>query len=182
MSARLSPAVVPRLIAPEPTAQTSSRRLHLQGTAHNCIRSIAAAMVVQVEPRQLVALQAHAERIRNLCVLAHVDHGKTTLSDHLIASNGLIHPRLVGKLRFLDSRDDEQQRGVTMKSSSISLLYRHEDSTAPASSRTSASTSGAGPQPSGTGSSDHSMPSDDAAGGEYLINLIDSPGHIDFCR
>ena len=48
------------------------------------------------------------ERIRNICILAHVDHGKTTLSDHLIGANGLIHPRLVGELRYLDSRDDEQ--------------------------------------------------------------------------
>ena len=48
------------------------------------------------------------ERIRNICILAHVDHGKTTLSDHLIGSNGLIHPRMVGELRYLDSRDDEQ--------------------------------------------------------------------------
>lgn len=85
-----------------------------------------------------------------MCILAHVDHGKTTMSDHLIGSNGLIHPRLMGELRFLDSRDDEQARlcsqpalrastaslsllftfesavkvrGITMKSSSISLLY-----------------------------------------------------------
>jgi ribosome assembly protein 1 len=58
-----------------------------------------------------------------MCILAHVDHGKTTLSDHLIACNGLIHPRMVGELRYLDSRDDEQARGITMKSSSISLLY-----------------------------------------------------------
>lgn len=62
-------------------------------------------------------------RIRNICILAHVDHGKTTMSDHLIASNGLIHPKLVGEMRYLDSRDDEQARGITMKSSSISLLY-----------------------------------------------------------
>lgn len=62
-------------------------------------------------------------RIRDICILAHVDHGKTTLSDHLIASNGLIHPKLVGEMRYLDSRDDEQARGITMKSSSISLLY-----------------------------------------------------------
>jgi len=55
--------------------------------------------------------------------MAHVDHGKTTLSDHLIATNGLIHPKMVGELRYLDSRDDEQARGITMKSSSISLLY-----------------------------------------------------------
>ena len=51
---------------------------------------------------------AKQDRIRNICILAHVDHGKTTMSDHLIASNGLIHPRLVGELRYLDSRDDEQ--------------------------------------------------------------------------
>lgn len=48
------------------------------------------------------------DRIRNICILAHVDHGKTTMSDHLIAANGLIHPKLVGQMRYLDSRDDEQ--------------------------------------------------------------------------
>ena len=47
-----------------------------------------------------------------MCILAHVDHGKTTLSDHLIGSNGLIHPRLMGELRYLDSRDDEQARSA----------------------------------------------------------------------
>lgn len=62
-------------------------------------------------------------RIRNMCIMAHVDHGKTTLSDHLIATNGLIHPKMVGELRYLDSRDDEQARGITMKSSSISLMF-----------------------------------------------------------
>ena len=55
------------------------------------------------------------ERIRNICILAHVDHGKTTMSDHLIASNGLIHPRLVGELRYLDSRDDEQVGCIVLR-------------------------------------------------------------------
>jgi ribosome assembly protein 1 len=70
-------------------------------------------------------LQAIPERIRNICVLAHVDHGKTSLSDSLIASNAIINPKLAGTLRYLDSREDEQQRMITMKASSIALLYTH---------------------------------------------------------
>lgn len=118
--------------------------------------------------RSLARLPPPQDRVRNMCILAHVDHGKTTLSDHLIGSNGLIHPRLMGELRcergelraaawaarpcttgahtrvlhhapcthkqqapspapgacrYLDSLEDEQVRGITMKASSISLLY-----------------------------------------------------------
>lgn len=83
-----------------------------------------------------------ASSIRNICILAHVDHGKTTMADHLIAAagGGLVHSRQAGKLRFLDYRDDEQQRAITMKSACIRLRFK-----------------------------------------DHVINLIDSPGHVDFC-
>lgn len=112
----------------------------------------------RVEPQQLLDLQNHVEKIRNFCILAHVDHGKTTLSDSLVSSNGIISARLAGKLRFLDSTEEEQKRGITMHSSAIALLYRLEDK-------------------SGGGGDDTTGP---AAADEYLINLVDSPGHIDF--
>lgn len=67
------------------------------------------------------------ERLRNICILAHVDHGKTTLSDCLISSNNIISSKLAGTLRYLDSREDEQQRQITMKASSISLIYGYTE-------------------------------------------------------
>lgn len=114
---------------------------------------------MEVSTSTIVSLQEQTERIRNVCILAHVDHGKTTLSDHLIASNGLIHPRLAGELRYMDSNEEEQARGITMKSSSISLLHIPTD--------------GSSQEP---GQSDNAQ---ERMG--YLFNLIDSPGHIDFC-
>ena len=85
--------------------------------------------------------------------MAHVDHGKTSLTDALIATNGIISPKMAGKIRYLDSRPDEQLRGITMESSAISLYFSMLRRSAP----------DATPEPK-----------------EYLINLIDSPGHIDF--
>ncbi|OJZ84624.1 hypothetical protein ASPFODRAFT_48710 [Aspergillus luchuensis CBS 106.47] len=107
--------------------------------------------VVNVD--DLVRLQRRPDDIRNICILAHVDHGKTSLTDSLIATNGIISPKLAGKIRYLDSRPDEQLRGITMESSAISLFF-----------------------------SMMRRPAPDAApvAKEYLINLIDSPGHIDF--
>lgn len=73
-----------------------------------------------VSPEILKRLQAKPDLVRNICILAHVDHGKTTLSDSLLASNGIISQNQAGKLRYLDSRPDEQQRGITMEVCSCS--------------------------------------------------------------
>ena len=109
--------------------------------------------MARVGPETSKRLQKDPSCIRNICILAHVDHGKTSLSDSLLASNGIISQRLAGKVRYLDSRPDEQLRGITMESSAISLYFRvlHKQEG-----------------------------KDEPLVNEHLINLIDSPGHIDF--
>ncbi|OQR99167.1 elongation factor Tu GTP-binding domain-containing protein, partial [Thraustotheca clavata] len=104
----------------------------------------------------LASLQSDTVHIRNICIIAHVDHGKTTLSDSLVSSNGIISDRLAGKIRYLDNTEEEQLRGITMKSSAISLLYEGPLT----------------PQEKKGRSDDETVP--------YLINLVDSPGHVDF--
>lgn len=108
---------------------------------------------MKLSPETVKQLQSNRKNVRNICILAHVDHGKTSLSDSLLASNGIISQRMAGKVLFLDSREDEQLRGITMEASAISLYFkvlRRKDGT------------------------------EESELNEYLINLIDSPGHIDF--
>ena len=101
----------------------------------------------RVTTEQLEAQRLTPETVRNICILAHVDHGKTTLADSLVCSNGIISQRMAGKARYMDSRADEQERGVTMKSSSIALLHQ---------------------------------PKLHIEKRPHRIDLIDSPGHVDF--
>lgn len=91
--------------------------------------------------------------IRNMSVIAHVDHGKSTLTDSLVAAAGIIAVEDAGNVRLTDTRQDEKDRGITIKSTGISLYFRLGDL--------------------------YDLPQG-SEGRDFLINLIDSPGHVDF--
>jgi elongation factor 2 len=101
---------------------------------------------------QIRAIMNHRNNIRNMSVIAHVDHGKSTLTDSLLAKAGIVAAAAAGDMRYTDTRQDEIDRGITIKSTGVSLFYE--------------------------------MPKEDVPEGstsnEFLINLIDSPGHVDF--
>ncbi|MHA1302416.1 MAG: GTP-binding protein [Candidatus Heimdallarchaeaceae archaeon] len=92
---------------------------------------------------RIIQQMSNKNSIRNICIVSHVDHGKTTLSDYLLQAGGLVSRTLAGSARVLDYLDEEQQRGITIKTANISFIYEH-------------------------------------LGDSFLINLVDTPGHVDF--
>lgn len=101
---------------------------------------------------QMRGIMDHKHNIRNMSVIAHVDHGKSTLTDSLISKAGIISAAKAGEARFMDTRKDEQERCITIKSTGVSLYYEMPKDETPA----------------------------DSTSNGFLINLIDSPGHVDF--
>jgi elongation factor 2 len=83
------------------------------------------------------------ERIRNIGIVAHIDHGKTTLTDNLVAAGGLMSEELAGKQLMLDFYEPERERGITIMAANISIVYNLD-------------------------------------GKDYLVNIIGTPGHVDF--
>jgi len=104
---------------------------------------------------EIRALMDKQHNIRNMSVIAHVDHGKSTLTDSLVAAAGIIAVEAAGDQRLTDTRADEQERCITIKSTGISLYYQMEEEWLAAFK----------------GKRD---------GNDFLVNLIDSPGHVDF--
>ena len=95
------------------------------------------------QTEEILKLMHNQEKVRNIGIIAHIDHGKTTMSDSLLAMAGLMAPGRAGEARALDYLEEEQRRGITIKTANISLLYEE-------------------------------------SGEQYVINLIDTPGHVDF--
>ena len=83
------------------------------------------------------------ENIRNIAIAAHIDHGKTTLTDNLLAGAGMISSDLAGEQLAMDTEEDEQERGITIDAANVSMTHEYQDT-------------------------------------NHLINLIDTPGHVDF--
>lgn len=117
---------------------------------------------------EIRVLMDRKKNIRNMSVIAHVDHGKSTLTDSLVSKAGIIASQKAGEMRFTDTRKDEQERCITIKSTAVSMFFPLPEKDAvyvKGDSQLEIETDASGNKKPYTG---------------FLINLIDSPGHVDF--
>jgi len=129
----------------------------------------------EIADKFLSLVDQGASRIRNISIIAHVDHGKTTITDHLLSHNGIIGKAAAGKLQFMDSRQDEMERFITINASSVSLHF-----TPSPPIQFSELSGDASLDMKRRDSSAHPHVSKMDQNKEHMINLIDCPGHQDF--
>jgi elongation factor 2 len=113
--------------------------------------------MVNFTVNEIRGLMDKKKNIRNMSVIAHVDHGKSTLTDSLVCKAGIIAGSKAGEARFTDTRKDEQERCITIKSTAISLYYEMTEE-----------------------DYEYIKQEKEENDRHFLINLIDSPGHVDF--
>ena len=115
--------------------------------------------------------------IRSMSVIAHVDHGKTTLTDSLVQKAGIISAKAAGGARYTDTRPDEAERGITIKSTGISMFFEYDMAAGEACSLSEEVLAEQRKLIEDKQDSEANVQISDKS---YLINLIDSPGHVDF--
>ena len=111
------------------------------------------------------------DRIRNFCIIAHIDHGKSTLADRMMEMTGTVAKREM-KSQLLDSMELEREKGITIKLAPVRMKYNYRQPAATASSQSNV----AGNANDGVIDSSEGLP----LAGSYDLNLIDTPGHVDF--
>ena len=117
---------------------------------------------------QIREIMSDPHNIRNLSIIAHIDHGKSTLTDSLLARAGIISKAKAGEERTTDTRQDEKDRGITIKSTGVSMYFKYKRDKGEVSKEVDKAET--------TTEAENIEINKDA----YLINLIDSPGHVDF--
>ncbi|GMI14742.1 hypothetical protein TrVE_jg7314 [Triparma verrucosa] len=115
--------------------------------------------------------------IRSMSVIAHVDHGKTTLTDSLVQKAGIISSKAAGGARYTDTRADEAERGITIKSTGISMFFDYDLKASDVGTFTDAEKKEMTDAMAAAQEADKNVKITENS---YLINLIDSPGHVDF--
>jgi len=145
--------------------------------------------MVNFTTEQLRELMEYKYNIRSMSVIAHVDHGKSTLTDSLVAKAGIIAQKHAGETRYTDTRADEAERGITIKSTGIPMFFDYvmtdgEREEIQAMEGRSLKATGANAEDAAKARKAEPVIGEDSGPtiteNSYLINLIDSPGHVDF--